>query len=119
MVYADDLKSLIARFVGSSPTPGTKVETKSELAGFWYWLSLPPNKESQCIFAVPRASRAKRARFKKYEAEDFGGKDFRKVCKSICAFAPPARAHAPNIAVLQRNYKTAMFAPRKCDTLIV
>jgi len=37
-------------------------------------------KESQCIFAVPRALRAWRARCKKYEAEDFGGKDFRKVC---------------------------------------
>ena len=50
-------------------------------------------------------------------AEDFGGKDFRKVCKSVCAFAPPTRAHAPSIAVLRRNYKTAMLAPHKCDTL--
>jgi hypothetical protein len=33
-------------------------------------------KESQCIFGVPRASRAKRARFKKYEAEDFWRKGF-------------------------------------------
>src|SRR3990167_11033941 len=100
---------------GSTPREVTTFGTDIGNDAFWYWLSLPPNKESQYILAVPRASRAWMVRFKKYEAEDFGGKDFRKVCKSICAFAPPTRAHAPSIAVLRRNYKTAMLAPHKCD----
>ncbi len=61
---------------------------------FWYWLSLPPTKESQCIFAVPRASRAWRVRFKKLKAEDFGGKDFRKVCNLYVRLPrPPVRTH--------------------------
>src|SRR3990167_5240086 len=67
---------------GSIPRGVTTFGTDIGNDAFWYWLSLPPNKESQCIFAVQRASRAWRVRFKNSEADDFWREGFRKVCKS-------------------------------------
>ena len=52
MVYADDLKSLTERFVGSSPTPGTMAIKprcdfcKKELHEFGALLFGPPNKKN-------------------------------------------------------------------------
>jgi hypothetical protein len=78
----------------------------------------PPTKKANA-FLLCRALRARgEGEVRKIQKPKiFGGKDFRKVCKSVCAFAPPTRAHAPNIIVFRRNYKTMMFTPQKCDTL--
>jgi hypothetical protein len=35
-------------------------------------------------------------RCKNAKAEDFGGKDFGKVCFSLCAFAPPTQCARTN-----------------------
>jgi len=54
-------------------------------------------KESQCGFGVPRASREK-SEVQKYEAEDFGGKDFRKVCIIYVRLPhPPVRTHQTSL----------------------
>jgi len=66
-----------------------------------------------------RALRARGVRGSENTNPKFWREDFKEVCKSLCAFAPPARAHAPIIAVLRRYYKTAMIAPVKCATIKV
>ena len=126
MVYARDSKSRLARDEGSSPSSGTRRETRSVSD----WHAVATATACHGDSGMPRASRAGRMRFAEIQSPSFlEGGFFGGKCKiqmqkfintntwwSAWPTLPSAHKIAHPAPFSEEHYKTAGMAPRNRDT---